>query len=140
MTVSTAIERHHSELARASAAAMQKHYQEAIDIASDLLTSGIDEEMAAADVERARQARAETRLLLETAMHYNDAHYEDILRVLNAALDAPPQIQKDVYFTLAVFHVSFDHVEDARAAMEKALELMSELRNSDVLNLEEKGA
>jgi hypothetical protein len=140
MTVTTAMERHHSELARAAAAAMHKHYQETIDISSDLLTSGIYEEIAAADAGRARQSRAETRLLMATAMHYNDAHYEDILRVLNAALDAPPQIQKDVYFTMAVLHVSFDHVEDARAAMEKSLELMSQLRDFDVLNPEEKSA
>jgi hypothetical protein len=140
MTVSTAIERHHSELARAAAAAMHKHYQETIDISSDLLTSGIYEEIAVGDAACARQSRAETRLLLATAMHYNDAHYEDILRVLNAALDSPPQIQKDVYFTMAVLHVSFDHVEDARIAMEKALESMAQLRDSDRLNPEEKTA
>jgi hypothetical protein len=31
---SSPIERHHAELARATAAAMRKHYQEAIEIAS----------------------------------------------------------------------------------------------------------
>jgi tetratricopeptide (TPR) repeat protein len=130
MSVDTAIQRHHSELARAAAAAMQKHYQETIDIVSDLLTSGIYEEIAAVDPERAKQFRAEARLMMATAMHYNDAHYEDILRVLNAALDSPPQLQKDVYFTLAVLHLSFDHVEEAKAAMNKALEIISQLRSS----------
>jgi hypothetical protein len=132
MNAKAALNRHHAEFARAAAAAMQKHYQETIDICSDLLTSGIYDEIAAADLkgDAARQHRAETRLLMATAMHYNESHYEDILRVLNAALDSPLQIQKDVNFTLAVLHTSFDHVEEARTAMEKSLEQIAQVRAS----------
>src|SRR5947209_20284551 len=76
--------RHHQEMARASAAAMEKHYQEAIEISSELLTSGIYEQLAAhgkprseahkVNVEAAQRFRAEARLLMATAMHYADAH------------------------------------------------------------------
>ena len=107
---------------------MQRHYQEAIDICSDLLTSGAYEDIAEEDVEAARAARAETRLIMATAMHYNESHYEDIVRVLNAALDSPANVQKDVYFTLAVLHASFDREEPARAAMEKCVALIGPLR------------
>ncbi|MCU1285200.1 MAG: hypothetical protein JWO13_1550 [Acidobacteriales bacterium] len=126
----SAVERHHAELARAAAAAMQKHYQETVEICSDLLTSGVYDDIAEADPESARQYRAEARLTMATAMHYNDAHYDDILRVLNAALESPLHIQKDVYFTLAVLHVSFDHLPEAQAAMEKTLAIIAELRQS----------
>jgi hypothetical protein len=130
LTPLAAIERHHAELARAGAAAMQRHYQEAIDVCSDLLTGDVYVAIAEKDAELARAARAETRLIMATAMHYAESHYEDIVRVLNAALDSPPAVQKDVYFTLAVLHVSFDRDELARAAMEKALALVQNLKAS----------
>src|SRR2546421_6480896 len=130
MKPEAALGRHNSELARAGAAAMQRHYQEAIDICSDLLTSGVYEELAEQDAELARASRAEARLIMATAMHYNESHYEDIVRVLNSALDSPPVVQKDVYFTLAVLHASFDRDEPARAAMEKALALIESLKTS----------
>jgi hypothetical protein len=122
------LERHHTELARATAAAMRQHYQEAVEIASELLTSGVYDEMAAADAEAARAARAETRLMMATAMHYSDAHYEDILRVLKAAMDSPAEVRKDVAFTAGVVHASFDHFAEARESLGKALEAIAELR------------
>lgn len=125
-----ALGRHHAELARAGAAAMQRHYQEAIDICSDLLTGDVYIAISEQDTETARAARAETRLIMATAMHYNESHYEDIVRVLNAALDSPPTVQKDVYFTLAVLHASFDREEAARAAMERSLALIQSLKDS----------
>src|SRR5436305_204814 len=130
LTPEAAIGRHNSELARAGVAAMQRHYQEAIDICSDLLTGDVYLAIGEQDAELARAARAEARLIMATAMHYNESHYEDIVRVLNAALDSPPVVQKDVYFTLAVLHASFDREEPARAAMEKALALIESLRES----------
>src|ERR1043165_905868 len=130
LTPQAAIERHHAELARAGAAAMQRHYQEAIDVCSDLLTGDVYMAVGEKDAELARAARAETRLIMATAMHYAESHYEDIVRVLNAALDSPPAVQKDVYFTLAVLHASFDRDELARAAMEKALALIQSLKPS----------
>ena len=130
MTPEAALTRHNSELARAGAAAMHRHYQETIDICSDLLTAGVYDDIAEVDAEAARGARAETRLIMATAMHYNESHYEDIVRVLNAALDSPPAVQKDVYFTLAVLHASFDREEPARAAMEKCVALLASLRGS----------
>src|SRR6266404_1103585 len=82
---------HHSEMARAAAAAMQQNYQEAIDICSELLTSGLYEQVAqSGQAEDARAFRAEARLLMATAMHYADAAYEDIVRLLSFAMDAPP--------------------------------------------------
>jgi hypothetical protein len=122
------LERHHTELARATAAAMRQHYQEAVEIASELLTSGVYDEMAAADAEAARAARAETRLMMATAMHYSDAHYEDILRVLKAAMDSPAEVRKDVAFTAGVVHASFNHFAEARESLGKALEAIAELR------------
>jgi ADP-ribosylglycohydrolase len=130
MTAITSLSRHNSELARAGAAAMQRHFQEAIDICSDLLTCGAYEEIAEEDAEAARAARAETRLIMATAMHYNESHYEDIVRVLGAALDSPSTVQKDVYFTLAVLHASFDREDAARAAMERCLAVLKSLRKS----------
>lgn len=138
MNPDAALSRHHSELARAGAAAMHRHYQEAIDICSDLLTGEIYTDIAEKDAEAARAAKAETRLIMATAMHYNESHYEDIVRVLNAALDSPPAVQKDVYFTLAVLHASFDREDLARAAMEKSLALVQSLKNSAAV--EERGA
>ena len=132
MSEPNAIERHHAELARATAAAMRQHYQEAIEIASELLTSGVYDEIAALDPDSARAARAETRLMMATAMHYNDAHYEDIMRVLKAAMDSPADIRKDVAFTAGVVHASFDHFAEAREAMGKSLEAIAELRNEGV--------
>lgn len=138
MKPDAALAKHHSELARAGAAAMHRHYQETIDICSDLLTSGVYEDIAEQDAEAARSARAETRLIMATAMHYNESHYEDIVRVLNAALDSPAHVQKDVYFTLAVLHASFDRDEAARAAMEKCVALVQTLRAS--ASAEDQGA
>jgi hypothetical protein len=142
MKPDAALARHHSELARAGAAALHKHYQETIDICSDLLTAGVYEDIAEQDAEAARAARAETRLIMATAMHYNESHYEDIVRVLTAALDSPAAVQKDVYFTLAVLHASFDREEPARSAMERCLALLQSLKTSadaaERLSLDEK--
>src|SRR4051812_11871860 len=130
LTPEAAIERHNAELARAGAAALQRHYQEAIDVCSDLLTGDVYLAIGEQDAELARATRAEARLIMATAMHYNESHYEDIVRVLNAALDSPAAVQKDVYFTLGVLHASFDRDELARAAMEKALALVQNLKAS----------
>jgi hypothetical protein len=126
----TALARHQRDFARAGAAAIQQQYQEVVDICSELLTSGIYEELATQDPEAARRARAETRLLLGTAMHYNEAHYEDVVRVLKAALDSPLDVQKDAQFTLAIVHLSFENAGEAASAMRRALELIDELKRS----------
>jgi hypothetical protein len=118
---------HHREMARASAAALQQQYQEAIDITAELLVSGVHDEISTTDPEAAQRARAEARLLLGTALHYNDASYEDITKVLNLALTAPPEIAKDVWFTLAIVHLSFDHRAEAAEAMLKSIELIEQL-------------
>lgn len=128
MAEQTALERHYAEIARANAAAMKQQYQEAIDVASELLTSGVYEEIAASDPNAARAARAETRLTMATAMHYNDAHYDDIMRVLKSAMDSPPEVRKDVAFTAGIVHASFDHFNEAREAMANALEAIAEIR------------
>jgi hypothetical protein len=125
MADTSALERHHTELARANAAAMQENFQEAIEICSELLTSGVYDEMSPDD---ARAARAETRLTMATAMHYNDAHFEDIQRVLKSAMDSPPEVRKDVAFTAGVVHASFEHFAEARESMAKAMEAIAELR------------
>src|SRR4051812_18881248 len=142
MNPDAALSRHHSELARAGAVAMHRHYQEAIDICSDLLTGELYTDIAEKDAEAARTAKAETRLIMATAMHYNESHYEDIVRVLNAALDSPPVVQKDVYFTLAVLHASFDRDDQARPTMEKCLAIIQKLRatapDADRASLDEK--
>jgi hypothetical protein len=142
MNPEATLAKHNSELARAGAAAMHRHYQEAIEICSDLLTGDVYTDIAEQDAEAARAAKAETRVLMATAMHYNESHYEDIARVLNAALDSPAAVQKDAYFTLAVLHASFDREEQARAAMEKCLALVQKLKTSadetDRAGLEEK--
>ena len=124
------LEQHHAELARAAAAAMQQHYQETIDICSELLTSELYQQLTAADVEAARAAKAETRLMMATAMHYNEAHYEDVMRVLKSAADSPDATKKDVLFTTAVVHASFNKKEEARAAMNDALSIIRHLRGS----------
>ena len=73
-------DRHHQEMARASAAAMEQHYQEAIEISSELLTSGIYEQLAnlgkprseaqKRNAEAARRFRAEAngRAAIPTSM------------------------------------------------------------------------
>ena len=121
--------KHNSELARAAAAAMQQNYQDTIEVCSELLTGCVYPEMeASGDAVSARRCRAEARLLMATAMHYTDSHHEDVLRVLNHALDSPPQVQKDVYFTMAVVQLSAEEPEAARASMEKCLEVIAALR------------
>lgn len=128
MTDPSALERHHGELARANAAALEQNFQEAVEICSELLTGGVYDELAATDREAARAAKAETRLTMATAMHYNDGHYEDILRVLKAAMDSPAEIRKDVAFTAGIVHASFEHFAEARESMAQALEAIAELR------------
>ncbi len=123
---------HHSEMARAAAAAMQQNYQEAIDICSELLTSGLYEQVAqSGQAEDARAFRAEARLLMATAMHYAAAAYEDIVRLLSFAMDAPPSVQKDVYFTLAVVQLSFGHSKEAKDSMENSLKLIEDQLKSN---------
>ena len=136
--VKTLLEQHHAEMARASAAAMERHYEETIEICSELLTSGIYEQLSAlgdpdsqansANAEFARRCRAEARLLMATAMHYADGHHDDIVRVLTFALDAAPEIQKDVLFTLGVVHLSFGQTHEAGLAMQRALDLITTLK------------
>ena len=130
------LEQHHAELARAAAAAMQQHYQETIDICSELLTSELYQKLTPVDAEAARSAKAETRLMMATAMHYNDAHYEDIVHVLKSAADSPDTTKKDVLFTSAVVHASFNKKEDARAAMNEALAIIHELRGAGAADRE----
>ena len=57
MNEPSALARHHAELARANAAALQQNFQEAVEIASELLTSGVYAEIAQNDPE------VQTRLL-----------------------------------------------------------------------------
>jgi hypothetical protein len=119
---------------------MEKHYQEAIEVCSELLTSGIYERLSTlgkprseahkANAEAARRFRAEARLLMATAMHYADGHYEDIVKVLSFAVESPLEIQKDVFFTLAVVHLSFGQENEARMAMLRSLELMRQLKEA----------
>lgn len=112
-------------MARAAAAAMQNQYQEAIDICSELLTGGTYEELASSGQEEsARTFRAEARLLMATALHYSDATYEDIVRLLSFAMESPPSVQKDVYFTMAVVQLSFGHSKEARESMENSLAII----------------
>lgn len=127
----TLLAQHHAEMARASAAAMEQHYQETIEICSELLTGGIYEGLAGlGDIgskEVARRCRAEARLLMATAMHYAEGHYEDIVSVLTFALDSPLEIQKDAFFTLGVVHLSFGNAHEAGLAMRKSLEIIAQL-------------
>lgn len=130
MTTRELLDQHHAELARAAAAAMQQHFQETIDICSELLTSALYHQLAEADPESARAARGETRLMMATAMHYNEAHYEDIMRVLNSAADSPDSTKKDVLFTTAVVHASFNKKGEARAAMNEAMAIIAGLKGA----------
>lgn len=121
-------DQHNNEMGRAAAAAFEQHYQETIDICSELLTSGVYEKLEADDQESARRCRAEARLMMATAMHYADGHYEDIVRVLSFAMDAPTEIQKDVYFTMAVVQLSFGHQKEAQDSMQQSLLLIEAAR------------
>lgn len=123
---------HHAEMARAAAAAMQQHYQETIEICSELLTSGTYPALLQKDPEAARLAKAEVRLMMATAMHYADGHYDDIVKQLSLAMDSPPLIQKDACFTLAVVQLSFGHKPEAKAAMRQSLALITELHQSGI--------
>lgn len=127
---------HHHEMGRAAAAAMQQHFQETIEICSELLTSGTYEELSKQDAEATRRAKAEVRLMMATAMHYADGHYDDIVRQLSLAMDAPPLIQKDACFTLAVVQLSYGHRQEAQNAMEQCLALIGELRRSNLPDLD----
>ncbi len=127
---------HNREMGRAAAAAMQQHYQETIDICSELLTSDTYDALAKRDAEATRRAKAEVRLMMATAMHYADGHYDDIVRQLSLAMDAPPLIQKDACFTLAVVQLSFGHKQEAKDAMTQCLELIGELRRSNLHDLD----
>lgn len=127
---------HHTEMGRAAAAAMQQHYQETIEICSELLTGDAYNELAQRDAEAARRAKAEVRLMMATAMHYADGHYDDIVRQLSLAMDSPPLIQKDACFTLAVVQLSFGHPQEAKSAMEQCLALLGELRRSNLPDLD----
>lgn len=125
------LDQHNTEMARAAAAAMQQHYQEAIEICAELLTSGAYDELAKRDKDAARRARAEVRLLMATAMHYADGHYDDIVKQLSLAMESPPDIQKDACFTLAVVQLSFGHKAEATHAMQQCLALIAELRQAN---------
>src|SRR5271163_1501617 len=112
--------RHDQEMARAASAAMAGQHAEAQEICSELLTSGLYGEMESeGHKEAARRGKAEARVLLGSAMHFNDAAYDDIIRVLTFALDSPAEVRKDALFTLAVVHLSFGHDQEAEAAMER---------------------
>jgi hypothetical protein len=124
------LDHHHTELGRAAAAAMEQHYQEAIEICSELLTSGTYDELAKRNSVAARRAKAEVRLLMATAMHYTDGHYDDIVKQLSLAMESPPDIQKDACFTLAVVQLSFGHAQEARATMLQCLTLIASLRKA----------
>src|SRR5271168_1987791 len=85
--------RHDQEMARAASAAMAGQHAEAQEICSELLTSGLYGEMEnAGHKEAARRGKAEARVLLGSAMHFNDGPYEDIVRVLTFALDSPAEV------------------------------------------------
>ena len=139
-----ALDHHNSEMGRAAAAAMQQQYQETIEICSELLTSGIYDELAHKDFAASRRAQAEVRLLMATAMHYTDGNYDDIVRQLSLAMDAPPEVQKDACFTLAIVQASFGHTQEARSAMQQCLDLIAEVRqytpDGDALRAQEQEA
>ena len=114
------LHRHDQEMARAASAAMAGQHADAQEICSELLTSGLYGEMeSSGHKEDARRAKAEARVLLGSAMHFTEAPYEDIIRVLTFALDSPAEIRKDALFTMAVVHLSFGHLQEAEAAMER---------------------
>lgn len=130
------LDHHNAEMGRAAAAAMQQHFQEAIEICSELLTGDTYNVLEKHDPDATRRAKAEVRLMMATAMHYADGHYDDIVRQLSLAMDAPPLIQKDACFTLAVVQLSFGHRQEAMAAMEQCLALIGELRRSNLPDLD----
>ena len=121
--------RHNSEMARAAALAMAGNHAETVEACSELLTSELYPDMEkAGKKEAARRCRAEVRLMLGSAMHFTDSHYEDIVRVLTYALDSPADIRKDALFTLAIVHQSFGHEKEAEAAMERCRVELSALQ------------
>jgi hypothetical protein len=126
--------RHNAEMARAAASSISGNHAETMEICSDLLTSDLYKDMeAAGNKEAARRGMAEVRLLLGSAMHFNDGTYEDIVRVLTYALDAPTDVRKDALFTLAVVHLSFDHRKESEAAMERCLvEIHALMQHKDI--------
>ncbi|HUR36330.1 MAG TPA: hypothetical protein VM009_00840 [Terriglobales bacterium] len=125
------LKHHNAEMGRAAAAAMHRQYQDTIEICAELLTSGTYDELARQDKEISRRAKAEVRLMMATAMHYTDGHYEDIVKQLSLAMDSPPLVQKDACFTLAVVQLSFGHAQEAKSAMEQCLAILAELRRSN---------
>ena len=52
------------------------------------------------------------------------------MKVLSFAVESPLDVQKDVFFTLAVVHLSFGQENEARMAMLRSLELMRQLKES----------
>lgn len=118
-------------MARAAAAAMHGHHAETVEICSELLTSGLYNDLETAGMrEDSRRLRAECRLLLATAMHYNGAPHGDVLKVLNFALDAPADLKRDAYFTIAVVELSNEHTDNARVAMQQCLSLIGDLKRA----------
>jgi hypothetical protein len=71
---------------------------------------------------------------MATALHYADAPYEDIIRLLSFAMESPPPVQKDVYFTMAVVQLSFGHSKEARESMENSLRIIESELESDANN------
>lgn len=130
------LDQHNTEMGRAAAAAMQQQYPETIEICAELLTSGVYDELAKTDKEAARRSKAEVRLMMATAMHYTDGHYDDIVKQLSLAMDSPPMVQKDACFTLAVVQLSFGHKQEAKSAMEQCLLLVKELQRSNQPDLD----
>ena len=126
--IESLLETHNVEMARAAAAAMEQNYPETIEICSELLTSGPYPEMQKESAELARRCRSECRLMLATAMHYDDRHHDDIMRVLSAALESPPEVQKDVLFTMAVVQLSFGHKQQAREFMEQSMAAIKQVQ------------
>jgi len=126
--------RHNAEMARAAAVSIAGNYAETVEICSELLTSGLYKDMESnGQKEAARRGMAEVRLMLGSAMHFNDGAYEDIIRVLTYALDAPTDIRKDALFTLAIVHLSFEHGKESEAAMERCLvEIHALLQHKDL--------
>ena len=132
---------HNAEIARAAAASIAGNHAETVEICSDLLTSGLYKDMeASGHKDAARRGMAETRLLLGSAMHFNDGAYEDIVRVLTYALDSPVDIRKVTLFTLAVVHLSFDHNKEAEASMERCLVEIQALLQQNHLERDEKAS
>lgn len=127
------MQRHHEAMARAAGAAMQQNFAETLEITSEALVSGIYEDMQA---EEGRRGKAEARLMMATAMHYTENPYDDIVRVLGYAMDSPDDVKKDVQFTLAVVHLSFDNTTQAQAQMLDCLETIARLKAAKYKDLE----